>query len=114
MVKKGMDPNQTTSEKCGLFLYIPCTGRSLGVLTLPILLQEICGPILGMCKSLTDMNVEIETETGQFPEKEYINGISVAVQAGVIQTNKSTTYRMPIVPIFPLQTGLGTTTVFRW
>ena len=27
------------------------------------------------------MNVEIETEATQFPEKEYINGIFVAVQA---------------------------------
>ncbi len=26
------------------------------------------------------MNVEIVTEAAQFPEKEYINGISVAVQ----------------------------------
>ncbi len=26
------------------------------------------------------MNVEIRTETEQFPEKEYINGIFVAVQ----------------------------------
>ncbi len=25
------------------------------------------------------MNVEMETETAQFPEKEYINGISVVV-----------------------------------
>jgi hypothetical protein len=27
------------------------------------------------------MNVEIGTEAAQFPEKEYINGIAVAVQA---------------------------------
>ncbi len=32
------------------------------------------------------MNVEIETEAALFPEKEYINGIAVAVQ------NKHTTY----------------------
>jgi hypothetical protein len=33
-------------------------------------------PILGICKSLT---VEIGTEVAQFPEKEYINGIFIAV-----------------------------------
>jgi hypothetical protein len=29
------------------------------------------------------MNVEIRTEDAQFPEKEYINGISVAVHRGM-------------------------------
>jgi hypothetical protein len=48
---------------------------------LPFLLEEICGPILGIYKLLTDtMNVEIGAEAAQFPEKEYINGIAVAVQ----------------------------------
>jgi hypothetical protein len=42
---------------------------------LPFLLEEICGPILGIYKSLT----EIGTEAAQFPEKEYINGIAIAV-----------------------------------
>ncbi len=38
------------------------------------------GPILGIDKSLTDkMNVEIGTQVAKFPEKEYKNGISVAV-----------------------------------
>jgi hypothetical protein len=48
---------------------------------LPILLQEICGPmILGIYKLLTDtLNVEIGTENVQIPEKEYINGIFVGV-----------------------------------
>jgi hypothetical protein len=46
---------------------------------LPFLLEEICGPILGIYKSLTDMNVEIGAEAALFPEKEYINGIAVAV-----------------------------------
>jgi hypothetical protein len=40
---------------------------------LPILLQEICEPILGIYKSLTDAWI------GNFPEKDYINGIFVAV-----------------------------------
>ncbi len=43
---------------------------------LPILLQEICRPILGIYKSLT---VEIGTEAAQFLEKEYTNGIFIAV-----------------------------------
>jgi hypothetical protein len=30
------------------------------------------------------MNVEIGTEAAQFPEKEYINGIFVAVQGGML------------------------------
>jgi hypothetical protein len=55
-------------------LYIPTMG-------LPFLLEEICGPILGIYESLTDtMNVEIGAEAAQFPEKEYMNGIAVAVQ----------------------------------
>ncbi len=33
------------------------------------------------------MNVEIGTEAAQFPEKEYINGISLAVQT-VLQVHK--------------------------
>ncbi len=55
-------------------LYIP-------TIDLPILLQEICGPILGIYKSLTDtwMCMEMGTEAAQFPEKEYINGIFIAV-----------------------------------
>jgi hypothetical protein len=46
---------------------------------LPILLEEICRPILGLYKSLTHMNVEIGAEAALFPEKEYISGIFVAV-----------------------------------
>jgi hypothetical protein len=42
---------------------------------LPILLQEGCGPIPGIYKSPTD-----GTGAAQFTEKEYINGIFVAVQ----------------------------------
>ncbi len=50
-------------------LYIP-------TIDLPILLQEICGPILEIYKSLIGA---CGTEAAQFREKEYINGIFVAV-----------------------------------
>jgi hypothetical protein len=53
-------------------LYIP-------TIDLLFLLQEICGPILGIYKLITDTNVETGTEAAQFQEKEYINGIFVAV-----------------------------------
>jgi hypothetical protein len=49
-------------------LYIP-------MIDLPILLQEICGPLLRIYES----NVEIGTEVAQFQENEYINGIFLAV-----------------------------------
>ncbi len=58
-------------------LYIP-------TIDLPILLQEICGPILGKYNSLRHMNVEIGTETPKIPEKEYINGIFSAVREQTI------------------------------
>jgi hypothetical protein len=51
-------------------LYIPTMG-------LPFLLEEIYRPILEIAHR--NMNVEIVAEAALFPEKEYINGIAVAV-----------------------------------
>ncbi len=41
------------------------------------------------------MNVEIETEAAQFPEKEYINGIFIAVQD--IQRTNQCSYITPSI-----------------
>jgi hypothetical protein len=58
-------------------LYIP-------TISLPILLEEICRPILGLYNiAQRHMNVEIGAEGALFPEKEYINGIFFAVQVGL-------------------------------
>ncbi len=66
-------------------LYIPTMG-------LPFLLEEICGPILGIYKSLTDtwmwkLGLTPPAEAVLFSEKEYINGIAVAVYS-VVSINK--------------------------
>ncbi len=70
---RGLSPNfhihVSVSE-----LYIPTMG-------LPFLLEGICGRILGIYKSLTDawiLKLGL-SEAAQFPEKEDINGIVVAV-----------------------------------
>ncbi len=68
---RGLSPNFHIHVSVGE-LYIPTVG-------LPVLLEEICRLILGIYKSLKDVNVEIWAEAALFPEKEYINGIAVAV-----------------------------------
>jgi hypothetical protein len=49
------------------------------------------------------MNVEIETEAAQFPEKEYINGIFVAVWMSepflyLLRSLLTTTVGAPVIP----------------
>jgi hypothetical protein len=62
------------------YTHIPFRDLYISRIGLPILLQEKCGPILGIYKLLTDTtNVEIGTEAAQFPEKKYINRIFFAV-----------------------------------
>jgi hypothetical protein len=46
---------------------------------LPFLLEEICTDPGNISIAHRTMNVEIGAEAGQFPEKEYISGIAVAV-----------------------------------
>ncbi len=70
---RGLSPN----------FHIHASVSDLYILTigLPILLEEICRPILGLYKLLTHrhMNVEIGAEAALFPEKKFISGIYVAV-----------------------------------
>ncbi len=61
---------------------------------LPILLQEntVCGPILGIYKSLTDIGMW-NCDWTQFPEKKYINGIFVAVRVPHVHVHSATVTR---------------------
>ncbi len=77
--------NETVISKTKVYVLSPSSYTHISVrdlyisrIGMPCLFccREICGPILGMYKSL---NVEIGTEAAQFPEKEYINGIFLAV-----------------------------------
>ncbi len=69
MKLRGHSPNFPTHVSVSDLYILP--------IDLPILLQETCGPILRIYKSLTD--TWKWKLAAQFPEKEYINGIFVAV-----------------------------------
>jgi hypothetical protein len=58
---------------------------------LPVLLEEICRLILGIYKSLKDTSMwKLGLRPAElFPEKEYINGIAVAVCASAKFSTKS-------------------------
>ncbi len=55
------------------------------------------------------MNVEIVDEAAQFPEKEYINGVTVAVWASFDPTNPTPFYIGPFGPLTPQLTP-----IFYW
>jgi hypothetical protein len=48
------------------------------------------------------MNVEIGTEAAQFPEKEYINGIFVAVQLRMNEVQGLALIRIKLWPVWRL------------
>ncbi len=65
-------------------IYVSVSDLYISTIDLPILLKEICGPILGISKSLTHTlmwKLGLRLNIAQFLEKEYINGIFVAVKA---------------------------------
>jgi hypothetical protein len=69
---RGLSPN--------FHIHVSVSELYISTIALPVLLEEICRLILGYIKiTQRHMNVEIGAEASLFPEKEYINGIAVAV-----------------------------------
>jgi hypothetical protein len=69
-------------------MYIPTIG-------LQFLLEEICRTILGLYKSLTDtLMLKLGlAEAALFPEKEYINGIFVALRRVFSEREQAKNYK---------------------
>jgi hypothetical protein len=65
--RKGIVPGHSLN----FHMHMSASDLYILMIDLPVLLQEICRPILGIYKSITDMqmSMEIGTEAAQFPEK---------------------------------------------
>ncbi len=69
---RGLSPN--------FHIHVSVSHLYISTISLPILLEKICRPILGIYKSLTDKwMLKLGAEAALFLEKEYIYGNFVAV-----------------------------------
>ncbi len=78
-LKQIFPEKELRSHSPNFHIHVSVADLFIPTVDLPILLQEICGPIQGIYKSLIDTCMREMAEAAQFPEKEYINGIPFAV-----------------------------------
>jgi hypothetical protein len=77
-LEKMFPEEELRSHSPNFHIHVSVSDLYIPTIDLSILWQEICGPILGIYKSLTDTCmwiVKIRTEAAQFPLKEHINGV---------------------------------------